>query len=83
MKNTQYLRIMELIPKVVPEGTTRDQWVQWATQQVNHEDYCAKVRPKKEAFTSDEEYDSEMMEWHRKVSCDAPNKPGYYRSNND
>jgi len=28
-------------------------------------------------------YKKELSEWEMKRSCDAPNRPGYYRSNND
>jgi len=30
-----------------------------------------------------EDYRKELAEWEMKRSCDAPNKPGYYRANND
>ncbi len=30
-----------------------------------------------------ERYKKDLSEWQMKRSCDAPNKPGYYRANND
>lgn len=30
-----------------------------------------------------EEYQKALAEWKMMCSCDAPNKPGYYRANND
>jgi hypothetical protein len=32
---------------------------------------------------SEHSYNSAYSEWHMKLFCDAPNKPGYYRANND
>lgn len=46
--------------------------------------------PKPEEFDGPEsykearlKYNNELAEWEMKRSCDAPNKPGYYRANND
>lgn len=51
------------------------------------------IEPKKQQFGFDgkmwPDYESEKKfqdaysEWHMSLHCDAPNKPGYYRANND
>lgn len=49
----------------------------------DHQDYCAKIKPKRESYLTEQAFNTDMSEWDRKVSMDAPNKPGYYRANND
>lgn len=37
-----------------------------------------------ERYSKDfDRYQKEFSEWQMMRSCDAPNKPGYYRANND
>jgi hypothetical protein len=76
-----------------PEGTTKEQWDKYYTDLAAHEDYCEKIKPKKSDYgyinnmPPDEDveraYESALSEWHMRLHCDAPNKPGYYRANND
>jgi len=49
--------------------------------------------PKKESYgyenkmfpdeQSERAFQSAYSQWHMALHCDAPNKPGYYRANND
>ena len=50
---------------------------------IEHKAYCDRIKPKKENYLTTKAFDADMAEWNMKVSCDAPNKPGYYRANND
>lgn len=76
-----------------PKGTTKEQWDRYYSDLKSHEDYCESIKPKKEDYgyiknmppdpDGERKYESALSEWHMKLSCDAPNKPGYYRANND
>ena len=49
-------------------------------------EYCESIKPDKTLikYSLDPEwYCKDMAAWHMKRSCDAPNRPGYYRANND
>jgi len=57
-----------------------------------HENNMRDIEPKKEQFgfnngwpdqESERVFDAAYSEWHKKLFMDAPNKPGYYRANND
>lgn len=48
-----------------------------------HEEYCARIKPKRENYLTEQAFNTDMSEWGKKLSMDAPNKPGYYRANND
>ena len=66
--------------------TTKEQWDAYEIAMKRHEDYCQSTRPKQEDYTgplADENYRREMTDWEMMRSCDEPNKPGYYRANND
>ncbi len=62
-------------------------------KQYEWECYMEQKKPKKEDYgyinnmPPDEDgeraYETAMSDWHMEFFCDAPNKPGYYRANND
>ncbi len=54
------------------DGTTDEQWAQYEKEKESHAAHVESMRGK----VSDEEL--RMIQF-----CDAPNKPGYYRANND
>lgn len=90
-EHTGMLRDSE-IDAILTKGTTTEQWDRYYIDQKEHEAHCERFKPQKEdmefvdsttgAFRQDK-FDSAMSEWHRKLHMDAPNKPGYYRANND
>lgn len=81
------------IPKELPKGTTLEQWERYAEDMERHEAHYRKSEPKKESFgfhsgmwpdeVSERKYDSAYSRWHMDYGCFEPNKPGYYRANND
>ncbi len=48
-----------------------------------HRDYCELIKPVRKNYLTEQAFNLDMSEWDMKVSMDAPNKPGYYRANND
>ena len=60
--------------KFLPKGTTQEQWDRYELDMKAHEDFCAREKP------TDPE---KLGAWEMMRFCDAPNKPGYYRANND
>lgn len=74
---------MNYIPEKLPKGTTREQWEQYAKDMEAHEKYYSDCEPDPTDYPSEKAYSSAMSEWHMNRSCFEPNKPGYYRANND
>lgn len=75
-----------MIPNKLPEGTTKEQWEQYEIELQAHEEYCRKCKPVIPDHNTAENmkaYDRKLSQWQMMCSCDAPNKPGYYRANND
>ncbi len=48
-----------------------------------HEARCEKLKPKRVNYLTEQAFQTDTNEWSRISSMDAPNKPGYYRANND
>ncbi len=48
-----------------------------------HIEYCEKIKPLREKYLTEQAFKLDMSEWDKKLHMDAPNKPGYYRANND
>lgn len=71
----------ELLNRTYPEGTTKEQWDKYEADLKKHEEYCKNTKP--DDFMDSSEYRKAMAEWEMMCSCDAPNKPGYFRANND
>lgn len=66
-----------------PNGTTKEQWTKYYADLKKHEDYMEAKRPKEADFADIALYRKAIDAWHMELFCDAPNKPGYYRANND
>lgn len=71
------------IDSILTPGTTREQWERYYIERNAHERHCNIIKPNQENFDSYQEYITAYNEWCRKLHMDAPNKPGYFRSNND
>lgn len=76
--------------KKMPEGTTQEQWDRYEMDQRNHEAWIKSRREFLEAVLSHADQHGSMSafehfnnELDMKLSMDAPNRPGYYRANND
>ena len=79
-------------PKIIhyPTGTTKEQWDKYELDLQNHEariayqrDFLNNILMYCEANgfnATKQKFESEL---DRALSMDAPNKPGYYRANND
>jgi len=75
-----------------PKGTTKEQWERYEADLKSHEEYYLKMKPQKEdmdfvdattgAFREDK-FNAAHSEWHMSYHMGMPNKPGYYRANND
>lgn len=85
-EHTGQLRDSE-IDHVLTKGTTIEQWERYYEDLKRHEERCEREKPNMEDFPEsnggDAAYSSARSEWQMMCSCDAPNKPGYYRANND
>lgn len=66
-----------------PKGTTKEQWNQYEKELAAHEEHYAKTEPDPEDFPTEQAYTSALSQWRMDRSCFEPNKPGYYRANND
>lgn len=64
------------IPNIIPKGTTLEQWEQYEREQYAFESRMRAIEP---ADKNSVEYNL----WLASYCMDAPNKPGYYRANND
>lgn len=40
-------------------------------------------KPRAQDYDNPEEFKKDMAAWEMALSCDRPNRPGYYRANND
>jgi hypothetical protein len=58
---------------------TQEDWDEYERRLKAFNEHMESIRPKED----DPEYSKKLAEWHMACSCDAPNKPGYYRANND
>ncbi len=72
--------------------TTKEQWDRYNQEMIDHETRMREKEPKKfdYGFThgwpdreSEQKFDKAYSEWHQAYFMDMPNKPGYYRANND
>lgn len=76
-----------MIPDKLPAGTTKEQWEQYEVELKAHEERCEREKPHPEDYNDwnggEAAYCAASKAWQMMRSCDAPNKPGYYRANND
>lgn len=63
--------------------TEEIQWRAYNDQKAAHDTAREKVRPKREDFMNDADYNAAHQKWVWESSVDAPNKPGYEFANND
>jgi len=59
------------------------EWQKYYNDLSDFDKYMAEKKPQRESFTTEQDYNKAMSEWTMADSCDAPNKPGYFRANND
>jgi hypothetical protein len=82
--------------KTYPAGTTEKQWADYKEELMAHEQYISNYKfflerivsylefaQPNAGWTTDEIKIAITTEIKRAHSMDAPNKPGYYRANND
>jgi len=73
--------------------TTKEQWDRYESDCAEFEARMRLIEPKKKDygfdnkmwpdFESEKAFNEAYSEWHKSYFMDAPNKPGYYRANND
>ena len=75
---------------MIPKGTTQEQWDRYELDQRNHEawiksrrEFLVSVLSHCDHHGSQSAFEYFTRELDMKLSMDAPNKPGYYRANND
>lgn len=69
--------------KGVMEDTSLPEWQKYYADLKAHNDTYAKAKPVRENFPSENEYLIALNNWSFDEAMSAPNKPGYYRANND
>jgi len=62
---------------------TQEDWENYYADLREHERYMEEIKPSPDDFDDSKDFDKAMTEWHQKLFCDAPNKPGYSWANND
>lgn len=60
-----------------------DPMASYEAERKSHEAYCEQKKPKRENYLTEKAFTTDWAEWDRMRFMDAPNKPGYYRANND
>lgn len=68
--------------KALPKGTTQEQWDRYYADMKAWNEKVIDSQPHIRDFETDEEFEKALNEW-QKLKMDEPNKPGYYRANND
>lgn len=63
--------------------TTKEQWDAYEIERKAHEDHWQAKKPYRTQFATTAEYNKALSEWDMAYHCMAPNKPGYFRANND
>jgi len=81
-EHTGQLRDSE-IDHILTKGTTIEQWERYYEDLKRHEERCKREKPTEHDYDLESDFNSAFSEWQMMCSCDAPNKPGYYRANND
>ena len=69
--------------RTYPAGTTKEQWDAYEIEKKAFHDKMQSKMPDARWYTDANEYAKARKEWEMDSFCDAPNKPGYYRANND
>ena len=67
-------------------GHPSEEWSAMDQYEKDLKDFLEMMEAKKpdpEDFDTQEGYNKAMAEWNMSLSCDRPNKPGYYRAAND
>ena len=65
------------------EDTSLPQWQEYYKEKEEFDAFMEAKKPLRENYSSEVEYRSAYYQWDMARSCDAPNKPGYWRANND
>lgn len=64
-------------------GTTPEQWERYYVEAAAHDKRMEETKPVREKFSDQGSFDRAFSAWLMESSCNAPNKPGYFRANND
>ena len=62
---------------------TQQDWDRYYEDLAAHEERVKREEPDIENYPTEKAYLAAVSEWEIMRSCDAPNKPGYFRANND
>jgi hypothetical protein len=65
------------------EDTSLPEWQQYYADLKAFKESMAAKKPKRDDFESEADFYKAQARWDMAYHCDAPNKPGYYRANND
>jgi len=65
------------------EDTSLPEWQAYYADLKAHRERMQATKPKREDFESEADFYKAQSRWDMAYHCDAPNKPGYYRANND
>jgi len=58
-------------------------WQQYNAEAKKHYEKYALLKPMRAEFQSQAEYETALSKWSQDEAMSAPNKPGYWRANND
>jgi hypothetical protein len=65
------------------EDTSLPHWQEYYKALQVFNERMEEIKPRRELFSREGDFNRAMAEWNMDLSCNAPNKPGYYRANND
>ena len=67
-------------------GHPSEEWTAMDQYEKDLKEFLARMeeeKPRPQDYDDPKEYEKDKAEWDMALSCDRPNKPGYYRANND
>ena len=66
-----------------PKGATPLEIEAYERDLKSHEERVKREEPIRNNFSTEQDFKTAWREWDKMRFMDAPNKPGYYRANND
>ncbi len=70
-------------PTTLPKGTTPEQWEAYEKELAAHTALYEESKPHPRDFDNDDDFNKAHNKWSFEFWQTRPNKPNYYRANND
>lgn len=74
---------IELARKVMKVKSDREAKDRYEKELAHHNEFFEARKPKREHYQDDLSFGHAYTQWSFQYNMDMPNKPGYYRANND